>query len=157
MGIEPTTYSLATNRSTAELVPQTADQVARLLGLARTLRQEAAELERLALELSPTAAGACGSWPPSCSRAPSAECSVISVFPQTQSSSRLHGRPPSSTTPGLVDLRSASRVEPLDSCVRSVLIAPFPALRDTNMMLGPRLFAGLLAHRTHPEGPIARY
>ena len=57
---------------------------------------------------APTAAGACGSWPPSCSRAPSAESSVISVFPQTQSSSRLPGHPPSSTTPGLVDSRSAS-------------------------------------------------
>ncbi len=54
MGIEPTTYSLATNRSTAELVPQTADQVARLLNLARKLREEAAELEQMALELSPT-------------------------------------------------------------------------------------------------------
>lgn len=54
MGIEPTTYSLATNRSTAELVPQAGDQVARLLRLARALRKEAAELERMALELSPT-------------------------------------------------------------------------------------------------------
>ncbi len=53
MGIEPTTYSLATNRSTAELVPQTADQVARLLNLARKLRQEADELEQMGLELSP--------------------------------------------------------------------------------------------------------
>jgi len=33
-----------------------------------------------------------------------ANTSVLSVFPQTQSSSRLPGHPPSSTTPGLVDL-----------------------------------------------------
>jgi hypothetical protein len=50
-----------------------------------------------------TAGSACGSWPPSCSRAPSIESSVISVFPQTLSSSRLRGHLPSSTTPGLVE------------------------------------------------------
>ncbi|MBW2380647.1 MAG: transposase, partial [Deltaproteobacteria bacterium] len=103
------------------------------------------------------AAGACGLWPPSCSQAPSAESSVIWASLQTQSSSRLRGHPRSSTTPGLVDLRSASRVEPLDSCVRSVLITPLPALRDANRVLGPRLFAGLLARRVQAESRIARY
>ena len=88
---------------------------------------------------------------------PSAESSVTWASLQTQSSLRRRGHPRSSTTPGLVDLRSASRVEPLDSCVRSVLITLLPALRDANMVLGPRLFAGLLAHRAHVEGPIARY
>jgi hypothetical protein len=52
MGIEPTTYSLATNRSTAELVPQAADQVARLLHAATHLRQQADVLERMALDLT---------------------------------------------------------------------------------------------------------
>jgi hypothetical protein len=41
--------------------------------------------------------------PPSCFRTPSAEFSVISVFPQTQSSSHPPGHPLSSTMPGPVD------------------------------------------------------
>lgn len=40
---------------------------------------------------APTAAGACGSWPPSCFRAPSAESSVVLAFAQSPSSSRLPG------------------------------------------------------------------
>ena len=53
MRFELTTSSLATRRSTTELVPQAADPVARLLDQARKLRQQAAELETIALALSP--------------------------------------------------------------------------------------------------------
>jgi hypothetical protein len=95
----------------------------------------------------------CQRWlPPSCSRAQSAESSVISVFPQTQSSSHLPGHLQSSTRLGLVDRVSASGVEPPDSRVRSILITLFSAPRDASMVLRPRLFAGLLAH--WPIGPI---
>jgi hypothetical protein len=66
-----------------------------------------AELMRRGLDIDvlqcPTAAAACGSWPPSCFRPPFSESSAISVSPQHQSSSRLRGHPPSSTMPGLVE------------------------------------------------------
>jgi hypothetical protein len=45
----------------------------------------------------------------------------------------------------------------MDSCIRSVLMTPFPALRDTSTALRPRLFAGLLAHRAQDERRISRY
>ena len=54
MGLEPTTCTLARYHSTAELLPQAADPVARLLDQATKLRQQADELERLALLLAPT-------------------------------------------------------------------------------------------------------
>jgi len=50
---------------------------------------------------------------------------------------------------------SPRRVEPLDSCVRSVLITPLPALRDASMVLGPRFFAGLLARRGKRPGTVS--
>ena len=45
----------------------------------------------------------------------------------------------------------------MDSCIRSVWMTPFPAFRDANTRLRPRLFAGLLAHRDDGRRRISRY